>query len=204
MTSEQIQAKLDNMYSGTGSRKFINHMIRAYFPTDKVEKVFETPKGNFRCAITNEPLFSLNDVFVVLHSEEAKNSFLDNMKQMVTEPNKPIKAFDSAIKEGLKNKKLGLTGKGTDTFLSMPAYQEFFNWLTNKILCGDKHINWIIRQMHDNAIIDKIEQALPEGEKEKAHVLRKIVKKPTGSTLGDLEVLQQLKAHFEAEENKKK
>ena len=48
-------------------------------------------------------------------------------------------------------------------------------------------------------MIDKIAEALPEGEKEKANVLRKVVKKPNGMTFGDLAVLQELKAKFEAE-----
>jgi hypothetical protein len=200
MTPQEIHEKLDNMYNGTGSRNFINHMIRAYFPTNKVEKVWDTPKGKFKCAITNESLFSLNDVFTVINSEEAKNSFLENMKKMVIEPEKPIKAFDSALKEGLKNKKMGITGEKTDTYLSMPAYQEFFNWLTNKILHGDKHINWLIRQMQNDAMINSIESVVGEGDKDKIQTLRKVVKQPKTATLGDLDVLQQLKAKLEAEE----
>jgi hypothetical protein len=199
MTSEQIHEKLDNMYNGTGSRNFINHMIRAYFPTSKVEKVWETPKGKFRCAITNEPLFSVNDAFVVINSDDTKKAFMENMKQMVIEPEKPFKALNSAIKDGLKNRKMGVTGDKTDTYLALPVYHEFFSWLTNKILAGDKHINWVLRQMRDDVIINKLAEVLPEGEKEKAEVLRKVVQKPKSATLGDLDVLQQLKAKLEAE-----
>ena len=199
MTSEQIREKLDNMYTGTSSRGFINHMIKAYFPMDKVEKVWETPKGKFRCAITNEPLFSVNDMLTVLHSEETKNAFMEGLKAAVDKPSDKISVMTDTIKDAIKNKKMGLTGKDTDTFISQPAYQEFFNWLTNKILTGDKHINWVVRQMRDNAIIDKIEDALPEEDKGKVKSLRTIVQKPKTATFADLEVLQQLKAKFEAE-----
>lgn len=202
MTPEAIHEKLNNMYEDKGSRNFINHMIKAYFPQHKAQKVWEAPTGKFRCAITNEPLFSIVDVLKLLNSEETKNAFMENMKSMVTEPEKPIKAMDGAIKEMLKNKKMGLTGQDTDTYISMPAYREFFNWLTNKIITGDKNINTMIRKMPDAEMMDKIEQALPSEKKDKIKAIRKEVQQSKVSTFGDLEVLQQLKAKLEAEEGK--
>lgn len=203
MTAEQIHEKLNNLYDSNSSRNFINHMIRAYFPVDKVEKVWDTPKGKFKCAITNESLFSMADVLVIIRSDDAKNSFIENMRTMISEPNKPIKAFDETLKAKLNNRKMGVTGKDTDTFMSLPAYHEFFNWLTKKILEGDKHINGMIAQMQNKEMLDKIEDALPQAEKEKVRALRNNPptesKKPIAATFGDLDVLQQLKAKLESE-----
>jgi len=51
MNREDIFKKLDEIYENKKARNFLNHLVRAYFPNDKVEKVFVKPKGKFNCVI---------------------------------------------------------------------------------------------------------------------------------------------------------
>lgn len=195
MTTEQIKKKLDEMYNGAnGARNFVNHLIRAYFPVDKVDKVWETPAvgGKFRCSITNEPLFSVGDVMNYLRTDESKNSFIASLKAMVEKPNEPM---TSHLNNEFKAKKFGVTGEKTDTFLALPTYHAFQEWIADKIFSGDSHINRLIKQMRDKAY----EDSLPEEVKAERQKVREIMQKSKGLMLGDIDVLQQLKAKLESE-----
>ena len=55
----------------------------------------------------------------------------------------------------LDGKSLGFTGKDTNTFLSLEAYQEFYDWVMVKILSGDKHIHWLLNVVKRDGISTK-------------------------------------------------
>jgi len=96
---------------------------------------------------------------------------------------------------------MGVTTEDTDTFLSMPVYSVFYSWLVTKLLNGDKHINWLLRQMQDDMFFDKVKSLSPEkGKKD----YKKQIEKPKTATFGDLDALQRLKAQMEASEKEEK
>ena len=70
MTSDQINKKLDDLYNNKKARNFFNHLVRAYFPVNKVEKVFSKPRGPFRCVLTNETLISTSEILAGIHTKE--------------------------------------------------------------------------------------------------------------------------------------
>ena len=106
----------------------------------------------------------------------------------------------------LKGRVLGFAGDNTTTYMSQEAYQEFFNWVTLKMLNGDKHINWIIRDIIGKSqFVERAEKvAVGDDQKRALSSIKKSMKKYKGATmkLGDLGVLQELKEKFESNENK--
>jgi hypothetical protein len=139
MSTEQINASLDAMLENPKSKNFLNHMVRSYFPVGKVDKIWEKPKGDFKCALTRTPLVSVAEILEVTRSDEFKASFLESLK---------IK-MDGTISESpftkfLGEQKLGLTGKDTTTFLSPDGYQALYDWVIKKSFENNKHINWLL------------------------------------------------------------
>jgi hypothetical protein len=202
MTREEINARLEEMYRGEKSKKFLDHLIRAYFPVNKVEKVWDKPKGRFKCAITNLSLVSVQEAFEVQSSKEYFNDMMNHIKsgfsgntEEIEHPN--IKAFG--------DRKMGLTSKDTDTFLAFPVYQVFYDWLVNKLFKGDKHIYWILKQIQADMFFDKVRK-VSDNKKQTENDIKKVKKvfqKRKVTTFGDLEALQRIKAELEKEEKRK-
>jgi hypothetical protein len=145
----------------------------------------ESPKGEFKCVLTHDSLFSVQDIMGVITSEEYKNLFISNLKRIFSNDGK----FKNPVSEIISDKKIGFTGKDTTTFISFDGYQEFHNWLAAKILTGDKHINWLMNSIRKN----KIQQ-----EKE---AKAKIDNRATISLGESNDVLVKLKEKMEKNEN---
>jgi hypothetical protein len=128
------------------SKKFLNHLVRAYMPVTNIEKVWDTPTGDFKCVLTREPLFSLQDILKGVQTEEYKVALMNNLKTMFDENAKT----SNPITEVIGDKKMGLTGKDTTTFMTVEAFQSFYDWVMTKVLRGDKHINWLVRGINRN------------------------------------------------------
>lgn len=144
MTKEKIHEILDKMNETPKSKSFLNHLIRAYFPIKNVQKVMEKPTKKMRCVLTNDALFSLDEILTGIQSEEFKNTLMESLKNVFKVDGDKINPFETIIGD----KKMGFTGKETTTFISFEAYQEFYNWIATKILSGDKHINWLMGQIN--------------------------------------------------------
>jgi hypothetical protein len=174
MTQKEIHDKLDEMLSNPKTKNFLTHLIKAYFPMSNVEKVWEKPQGPFKCVITNDNLVCVLDIFGKMRTEEFERDYMEHLKTMFTE-NK----IESPVAKLIGDKKMGVVGKDTTTFMSLPVYFEFHSWLATKILNGDKHINWITKPTHKK----------PQPKKEE--------EKPASSfTLGELDSFKKLYAKF--------
>ena len=139
MTQEQIHASLDKMLANPKSKNFLNHLVRSYLPITNVEKVWETPEKDFKCVITRDQLFSAADILKGIQTEEFKVDFMNHLKSIFSEDK-----VESPMAKLIGEKKMGVTGKDTTTYMSYPAFQEFYNWVITKTLKGDKHINWLL------------------------------------------------------------
>jgi len=197
MDIKKFHAHLDELYTNKKSRNFVNHLIRAYFPIGNVQKVWEGPKRGFICALTNKPLISANDLINNVSNEENRKDFLDYLYAELNDENHNIQ---HPIEKAMGGKELALVGKETSTYLSHPAYREFYNWLVNKLLSGDKHINWLIKNMRSESMVNSINiEDQSEDVKKVVKRLKKSVKPTKKATLGDLDILQKLKAKMDDE-----
>ncbi len=194
MTQEQIHASLDNMLANPKSRNFLNHLVRAYMPVSNVQKVWETPAKDFNCVITKEPLFSTQDILKGIQSEEFQTAFMDNLKSMFDESIE----LKSPIATVIGDRKMAVTGKDTTTFMSVPTFQTFCDWVITKSLKGDKHINWLISGINRNSFMKRAANINDEEVQNKVKSANKVKDRSATYTLGDAsEALLKLKQQLE-------
>jgi hypothetical protein len=192
MTSEQIHASLDKMLANPKTKNFINHLVRSYIPVSNIEKVLETPKGDFKCVITKEVLVSVQSIFEGMDTKEFKKDFTEHLKSMFSE-----EKVETPMSKLLGDKKLGFTGKDTTTYMSYTATQEFYNWVITKSLKGDKHINWLLGSVNRNTFIKRASNIEDQDVQKKVTNLKKVSGVSTYS-LGDAtDVLSKLKAKLD-------
>lgn len=151
MTSEQIINKLDDIFENKKARNFLNHLVRAYFPNNNVEKIFNKPKEGFNCVITNTKLSSVNQVIGDLKDEEIKDEFFKYLHIML---NSNAKMVDS-VQKLIGDEELAIQGKNTNTFMSVKTYIVFYDWVLGKFMNGDKHICWLLKGVNRNDVITK-------------------------------------------------
>lgn len=196
MTQEQINASLDKMLANPKSRNFLNHLVRAYMPISNVEKVWDTPEKDFKCVLTREQLFSVGDIMKGIQTEEFKADFMTNLKSIFSEDK-----TENPIAKLIGEKKMGVTGKDTTTYMSYPAFQEFYNWVITKALNGDKHINWLLGSIRRASFMERAEKIQDAGVQKKVENLKKVATSNSSYTLGDAsDVLSKLKAKLENKE----
>lgn len=191
----KIYASLDEMLVNSKSRGFINHLVRSYIPVTQIEKVWDKPKGDFKCVITKEPLISVQEVFDGTQTEQFKNDFTKHLQSMFNE--------DSDVKSPMANlmfdKKLGFTGKDTTTFMSYEVAQEFFNWVITKSLKGDKHINWLLGSIRRTTFMKRAEKIQDKTVQTKVENFKKSNESSAKFTLGDAnDALSKLKSQLES------
>jgi hypothetical protein len=193
MTNEEINKALDKMLTNPKSRGFINHLVRSYVPISNVEKVWETPEKDFKCVLTREQLFSVGDIMKGIQTEEFKADFMTNLKSLFSE-----EKVESPISKLVGEKKMGVTGKDTTTYMSYPAFQEFYNWVITKSLNGDKHINWLLGSIRRTSFMERAEKIQDVGVQKKVEDFKKTTGSSSSYTLGDAsDVLAKLKAKLE-------
>jgi hypothetical protein len=196
MNQEQIHASLDNMITNPKSRNFLNHLVRSYIPISNVEKVWETPEKDFKCVITKDQLFSASDILKGIQSEEFQNDFMNHLKSLFSEDK-----AESPIAKLIGEKKMCVTGKDTTTYMSYPAFQEFYNWVVTKSLKGDKHINWLLGSIRRASFIERTEKIDDKTVQKKVENFKKTTGSSSTYTLGDAsDALLKLKNKLENKE----
>jgi hypothetical protein len=203
MQSEKIHQKLDEMLSNPKSKSFLNHLVRAYLPVNKTDKVWDKPEGTFKCVLTNKQLISVSEVMEGIQTEEFKSAFMANLKNWASEEQR----VERPMEKFLNGRVLGFTGKDTTTYMSQEAFQIFYDWVVTKLLSGDKHIGWLLSTTRREAFLKRAE-AIADNE-ETINALNRIKKstndgKRATTKLGDLDALQVLKAKMEASEKDNK
>jgi len=207
MSQDNIIKKIEEIYQSKNKegkptgKGFMTHLIRAYFPVDKIHKVWDSPKNNLKCAITGYGVCTIEDAINALYSDGMNEKMMKHMQGMFRG-----ESGVSPMWTELKGKVIGYTGDKTDTVMCLEAVQAFIVWLQNKILSDDKHINWLISDMRKDATISAIRTKLPAAEdQQKIDRLEKIAKKPQRATmsLGDVVALKELQEKLKLQEEKK-
>lgn len=194
MTSEQISKKLDELYADKKARNFFNHLVRAYFPVSKVEKVFTKPRGPFKCVLSNENLISTSEVLAGIYSDEFKADFNNHLKSMFD----TTSTVEHPMAKLIGDRKMGVTSSDTNTHMAFSTFQVFYDWVVTKMLMGDKHINWLLKDITRSEFMDRAETIQNPDLQKKVKGIKKTEVKSATYTLGDAgSVLQQLKAKME-------
>ena len=194
MTTEEIHSSLDNMLDNPKAKNFLNHLVRAYMPISNIEKVMDKPEGDFKCAISKDDLISVQEILEGIQTEEFKNDLMKSMKTMFDENADKTTPMAKLIGE----KKLGVTGKNTTTYMSVPVAQEFFNWVITKSLKGDKHINWLLGNIRRESFVNRAKNITDDKVQSTVRKIEKKADRTATFTLGDANgVLAQLKAKME-------
>lgn len=196
MTQQEVHACLDAMLENQKSRNFLNHLVRAYMPVSNITKVDAKPEGDFKCAISRDTLISTQEILDGVRTEEFKNDLMTSLKNMFDDKADKTTAMAKFIGE----KKVGVTGKGTTTFLSVPVAQELVNWIMTKALSGDKHINWLISNIKHSSFANRA-SSLNESAKNKLEKIADKNDRTAKYQLGDANsALAALKAKLEGSE----
>lgn len=196
MTTQDIHASLDRMLANPKAKNFVNHLVRSYMPISNVTKVMDKQTGEFKCVLSKDALLSVEDILIGIHTEQFKTDLMTHLKSMFDD--KADKTTPMAKLIG--DKKLGVTGVNTNTFMSYPAFEAFYDWVITKSLKGDKHINWLLGSIRRNSFIDRAEKIQDGDVQEKVQKFRKQENKGRATyALGDLEALQKLKEKFKDE-----
>ena len=190
MTTEEIHSSLDKMLGNPKAKNFLNHLVRAYMPISNVEKVMDKPEGDFKCAISKDDLISVQEILEGIHTEQFKADLMKSMKTMFDEKADKTTPMAKLIGE----KKLGVTGNGTTTYMSAPVAQEFFNWVITKSLKGDKHINWLLGNIRRESFVNRAKNITDDKVQSTVRKIEKKADRTATFTLGDANgVLAQLK-----------
>lgn len=206
MTKEDIINKIEEIYSSKNKegkpsgKNFITHIIRAYTPIGKIQKIWDSPSKNLKCVITGHGVCTIEDAFQALHSEGMDVKLMEHLKACAKGE---AGIVQSPFMEQLKGKVIGYTGQKTDTVMCLDAVEAFIAWLQHKILTGDKHVSWVVGDMRRKEVIEVVRKKLPSQEdKKKIDTLEKISKHPKRATmsLGDMTALQELKQKLKNQE----
>jgi hypothetical protein len=192
MTTKEIHESLDAMLSNAKTKNFLNHLVRAYFPITNVDKVWDKPKGPFKCVLTKETLFSSQDIMDGIQTEEFKNDFMTNLKSVFIDG----VSSEHPIVKLIGDRKMGVTGTDTTTYMSYTAMQEFYNWVLTKSLKGDKHINWLLSSVKRSTIIDMGQNIDDANVQSKVKKAKKQETSASSFTLGELDAFKKLKEKF--------
>jgi len=194
---EEIYNSVDKSGSPKG-KNFVTHLMRAYFPVGKCQRVLDVPEKSMKCAITGQKLFAVGELWNEMQNPEF---FKSMTKSMIARIDPEAEKVENPMAKIANGRVIGLTGEKTDTYLCQEAYQQLYNWMATKLLTGDKHINWVMKSMRSKEMVNHIKKVLPE-EENKPLVKRaeQLANHPKKATLGDLSILQQIKEKMEAKE----
>jgi len=193
--------KIRELYENPKSKGFVNHLIRAYLPVYKIQKLWEFKKDQkHKCNICGQKLFDIEEGFKALHEnrDQISKDFIESLKKQAE--GKPEKREDNPFVKAIGVDKVqAFTGEKTDTALCLSCTNKLVEFTTNGLLCGDKNINYQINQMKRDKIFNHFIEspAIDDEAKKEVKEMKKRVDKKKTATFGDLEVLQKLKEKME-------
>jgi hypothetical protein len=207
--SEELNA-IQKLYADPKAKGFVNHIIGAYLPINKVEKVWTfNPKQKHKCSICGTKIFDIDTAFrnMQTNDERIRGEFHSTMMKQIN--GEEVKLEEHPLyKYVTQGAVQAFTGQKTDTCLCNQCIRDLMEMVQTALLLGDKNITWILNKMRRTETFDifRTSNALSDEEKESVEKIEKKIERSPDkkiSTFGDLEVLQKLKAKMEEEENGK-
>ncbi len=195
MTKYQINKKLEDLYADKKTRNFFNHLVRGYFPVNKVEKVFTKPRGPFKCVITNENLISTSEILAGIHTKQFEDDFHSHLKTMFFDA---TSSEEHPMTKLIGDKKMAVSTVDTNTNMAFSTFQLFYDFVVTKMLMGDKHINWLLKDITRDSFMGRAETIKNPTLQKKVKNVKKTQTKSATFTLGDAGgALQALKDKME-------
>ena len=193
MTDQEVYKKIESIYASEKGKGFITHLLRSFYPVNKSFELLDAkdPKEMI-CSITGKKLVSKADQLkkLVDNSDVLFEDFISFAKSNSEKPYE-----ESTIKQEIREMLVAIACKDSTRLLSRQAFEQLFNFYATQMLKGNKHLNWIAAQERKTEIV-KAAKAAGVTESE-SKVVAKAVFERANMSLGDLEVLQQLKKKFE-------
>jgi len=190
-----IYKKIEQKYNSEKSQGFIIHLLRSFFPIYKSQYLWDTPEfGEIKCCITGEKLSSKQELMELMMSDEMKNVFIDNLKNLVF-----VDKYEYPKELKDKFHSLAITCGGSDKYLSPSAFQQLLNFYQTCLLVGDKKIMWVSNNERAKEYVKDAKNNKIIQTKKEENVVHKVVEH-TKMTFGDLQVLKDLKKRMEEEE----
>lgn len=146
-----IRDKISEMYNNPKSKKFVLHLIHSYWSWFIIEKVFDRPSQNFKCAITGTPLISNSEVLEITNDQEYMKYVSADIKNLF-QPNPAKSVAQEHLSTKLNGRVLGFKGKETTTYLCMDAIQSLHTFIENALINGDKQIIFILHSILDKEV----------------------------------------------------
>lgn len=184
MTDEEIVAKINALYKDEKSKKFMSHLIRSFFPQGKTEFLWDDDPRfkKMECCITGTPLMSKSGALSKYMAPDKKDIIIRDMKQQFLgcEGEKKV----DMIQEVFEGAVLAVVSPESNVCLCKQAYGMLHIWITNQLLGGNKHINWLLKDMRAKEFCKQ--RGMPEKEEKfvRKAVANKI--KPTEENIGTM------------------
>ena len=174
---EPKKTKIQQIYDNPKAKGFVNHLISAYVPVNKICKVFSFEKNHNKehiCDICKTALLSIDEVMFNMQQkrDEITKDFVQSLKDQVN--GKPSE--NAFAKHAANGKILAFTGKKTDTIICHSCAQDLLEMVTSNLLMGDKNIEWKLNQTRRQEMFDTFDESPSLDPEEKSRV-KKIAKK---------------------------
>ena len=200
------KTKVETLYENEKSRGFVNHLIGAYMPINKAQKVFTFEKpGVHKCSVCNHELLDLDTIFQRSTTDEYIKQSLKEFTGRVLEKEDAPKTVEETAMYRLvtHGAVMAWTGENTNTELCADCVKDLLNLVTNGLFAMDKNITYQVNKIKRTQVFNvfKVNPKLDDQEKEKVAEIQKKIEtnKKNTVTLGDFGVLQQLKEKMEKE-----
>lgn len=198
------QNAVQKLYAEPKAKGFVNHLISAYLPIHKANKVWNFKPGQkHKCNVCSRSLMDIQEAFnnLVKNDESLRKEFHEVLVKQIE--GEAVKLEEHPFyKYVTKGKVQAFTGEKTDTVLCSGCIQDLLNMVQTGLLTNDKNIAWKVNKMQRSQVFDKFKDSknLNPDEKKTVEDIEKRVErsqKKAVTSLGDFQVLQDLKAKME-------
>jgi len=200
---------IQKLYDEPKAKGFVNHLIGAYLPISKPQKVWSWKPGlKHQCNVCGAKLISIDEVLggMMKEDEKLRAEFAPFLQ-------KQLRGEETKVEEHPMYKHVthgriqAWEGEESNTVLCLGCIQDLLHMVQNGLLYGDKNITWRVNKLRREGVFDvfKNNPYLDDEEKKNVEQIEKRVERSQHkkvTTFADLGVLQKLKAKMEAENGK--
>lgn len=198
MDEKKVFEKIEETYKTEKGKKFITHLIRSFFPVGKGTYLMssELTKKRLRCCITGTRLVGKLDLVGAMYkvTPEEFGEYIRSTLDLGEDKEKNTVPLDHPAKKHLPNGAvLGIECKDSDKLICQSVYEQLYNFYATRLLQDDGHMRWLANSMMAKEGIKNLKKGGVNIKKKEERVLMKKINKSASISLGDLDVLRQLK-----------
>lgn len=205
MTTDQVYQKIQEIYNSEKGKNFIAHLLRSFFPVDRAKIVIfkseEAKYQSMKCCITGEEIFAKEELLQLAFSsgttilKDIRQNFKESLGEEFT-PDPEVTAMRKKLDDTKMH--IAVESEKSDKLMSNIAFQSLHQFLINELLRDNRHIDWVIKQERGKQFV---EFGKKNGHIQNPAEERVVTKVAIGAkmSLGDIDVLKQLKEKMEKE-----